>query len=207
MRFLPKEEKFSDQFEALADKIQEGGELFLDLMINYRNVAEKVSRLKDIEHEADTITHGVFQKLHRTFITPLDREDIYALANRMDSIMDMIEASAMRMKLYRIKEPLPECRELALVLNESVALVRKVVYAMRHYKKDSKAILDMCVEINSLENEGDQLLRKSMVCLFERERNPIELIKWKEIFERIEEATDICEDVSNVIEGIILKHA
>jgi len=207
MRFIPKEEKFSDQFEALADKIQEGGELFLDLMNHYRNVEEKVSKLKDMEHEADTITHGIYQKLHKTFITPLDREDIYALANGMDSIMDMIESSAMRMQLYRIREPLPECRDLALVLNRSVALVKKVVCAMRYYKKNATSILDMCVEINSLENEGDQLLRQSMVRLFEKEQDPIELIKWKEIFERIEEATDICEDVSNVIEGIILKHA
>lgn len=207
MRFIPKDEKFSDQFEALADKIQEGGELFMDLMNNYRDVEKKVSRLKAIEHEADNITHGIYQKLHRTFITPLDREDIYALANRMDSIIDMIESSAMRMHLYRVREPLPECMDLALVLNKSVALVKKTIYAMRYYKKDAKAILDMCVEINSLENEGDQILRQSMVCLFEKEEDPIELVKWKEIFERIEEATDICEDVSNVIEGIILKHA
>lgn len=207
MRLIPKEEKFTDQFEALADKIQEGGDLFLDMMNNYRGMEEKVSRLKAIEHEADTITHGIYQKLHRTFITPLDREDIYALANRMDSIMDMIEASALRMQLYRIREPLPECRALADVLARAVTIVKKTIYAMKYYKKDSKAILDMCVEINSLENEGDQLLRQSMACLFEREEDPIELIKWKEIFERIEEATDICEDVSNVIEGIILKHA
>ena len=138
---------------------------------------------------------------------PLDREDIYALANGMDSILDMIEASALRLQLYGIREPLPQCKELALVLNRAVALVKKAIYAMRYYKKDFNAILDLCVEINSLENEGDQLLRQSMVCLFEREKDPIELIKWKEIFERIEEATDICEDVSNVIEGIILKHA
>lgn len=207
MRFLPKEEAFSEQFEALADKIYEGGEIFLDMMKDYLNMEEKVSKLKAIEHEADTITHSIYQKLHKTFITPLDREDIYALANRMDSIMDMIESSATRMHLYRIRAPLPECRELVLVLYKSIALVRKIVFAMRHYKKDSKAVLDMCVEINSLENEGDQLLRQSMARLFEREEDPIELIKWKEIFERIEEATDICEDVSNVIEGIILKHA
>jgi len=207
VRLIPKEEKFADQFEDLADKIQEGGALFLDLMNNYRDVEEKVARLKAIEHEADTITHGIYQKLHRTFITPLDREDIYDLANKMDSIMDMIEASALRMQLYGIREPLPECRALADVLAKSVAIVKKAVCAMRYYKKDSRTILDMCVEINSLENEGDQLLRQSMACLFEREDDPIELIKWKEIFERIEEATDICEDVSNVIEGIILKHA
>jgi predicted phosphate transport protein (TIGR00153 family) len=206
VKFRSKEETFSDQFEELAEKIQEGADLFLEIIDRYEQSVDKVSKLKDIEHEADSITHRIYQKLHKTFITPLDREDIYALANKMDGIVDMIEASAVRMHLYRIKKPVPEIRELALTLRKAVGLVKKIIYDMRQRRTKLKIIMDTCIEIKNLENEGDTVLRQSMVRLFEREDDVIELIKWKEIFERIEEATDICEDVSNIIEGILLKH-
>jgi uncharacterized protein len=205
MRFIPREEKFFDRFEELADKIEEGGKLFLNILENYDHSEERVARLKEIEHEADNITHAIYQKMHRTFLTPFDREDIYALANKLDSILDMIEASAIRMNLYKIKVPAPELKEQARILNQSIAIIKKIVHALRSMK-NSKMILDACVEINTLENEGDNVLREAMVRLFEREQDTKELIKWKEIFERIEEATDICEDVSNIVEGIVLKH-
>lgn len=205
MRLIPREEKFFDRFEELADKIEEGGKLFLNILENYEHSEGRLARLKEIEHEADNITHEIYQKMHRTFLTPFDREDIYALANKLDSILDMIEASAIRMSLYKIKVPAPELKEQARILNKSIAIIKKIVHALRN-KKNSKMILDACVEINTLENEGDSVLREAMVRLFEREQDAKELIKWKEIFERIEEATDICEDVSNIVEGIVLKH-
>jgi len=206
VRFMPEEVKFSDYFEELAEKIQEGGLIFMEILDDYGHSKEKVLKLREIEREADTISRGIYEKLHKTFITPMDREDIYALTNKMDGILDLIESSAARMNLYKIKETVPEIKELALILNQSLALVTKVIYAMRQRRKNVKMILEACIEINTLENEGDHILRRSMVRLFEREKNAVELIKWKDIFERVEEATDICEDVSNIIEGMILKY-
>jgi uncharacterized protein len=206
MRFIPKEEKFYDLFEELINKIEEGGKVFLCMVETYEYPLPKITKLKELEHEADVITHRTYEKMHKSFLTPLDREDIYALVNKMDSILDMIEASAARMSLYKVKKPTKVIIDQAKILNEAISKVKLIVYAMRDMK-NSKMIIDACVEINTLENEGDIVLRTAMVDLFENEKDAIELIKWKEIFERIEEALDVCEDVSNIIEGIVLKHA
>jgi len=206
MRFIPKEEKFYDLFEELINKIEEGGKIFLCMVETYEYPLPKITKLKELEHEADVITHRTYEKMHKSFLTPLDREDIYALVNKMDSILDMIEASAARMSLYKVKKPTKVIIDQAKILNEAISKVKLIVYAMRDMK-NSKMIIDACVEINTLENEGDIVLRTAMVDLFEHEKDAIELIKWKEIFERIEEALDVCEDVSNIIEGIVLKHA
>ena len=205
MRFIPREEKFYDLFEELADKIDEGGKLFLDMLLNYDSFETRLVKLKEIEHEADDITHRTYEKMHTTFLTPIDREDIYALVNKMDSILDMTEAAAVRMSLYKIKAPKEELFQQARILNEATAKVKMIVCGLRDMK-NAKMILDACVEINTLENAGDQILRATMARLFEHETDPFELIKWKEIFERFEEALDICEDVSNIVEGIVLKN-
>jgi predicted phosphate transport protein (TIGR00153 family) len=206
MRMIPKEEKFFDLFDELANKIEEGGELFLDMVEHYEYSEPKIVKLKELENEADVITHKTYEKMHKTFLTPIDREDIYHLVNKMDSILDMIEASAARMSLYRVKIPAKEIIEQAKILNKSIKKVKYIVHAMRNMK-NAKMIIDSCVEINTLENEGDIIMRMTMTRLFEQEKDPIELIKWKEIFERIEEAIDVCEDVANIVEGIVLKHA
>jgi hypothetical protein len=172
----------------------------------YEYPLPKITKLKELEHEADVITHRTYEKMHKTFLTPLDREDIYDLVNKMDSILDMIEAAAARMHLYKVKKPTKVIIDQAKILNEAIRKVKLIVCGMRDMK-NSKMIIDACVEINTLENEGDIVLRSAMVDLFENEKDAIELIKWKEIFERIEEAIDVCEDVSNIVEGIVLKHA
>jgi predicted phosphate transport protein (TIGR00153 family) len=205
MRFIPREEKFYDLFEELADKIDEGGKLFLDMLLNYDSFETRLVKLKEIEHEADDITHRTYEKMHTTFLTPIDREDIHALVNKMDSILDMTEAAAVRMSLYKIKAPKEELFQQARILNEATAKVKLIVCGLRDMK-NAKMILDACVEINTLENAGDQILRATMARLFEHETDPFELIKWKEIFERFEDALDICEDVSNIVEGIVLKN-
>ena len=205
MRFIPREEKFYDLFEELADKIEEGGKLFLDMLLNYDTFEQRLTKLKEIEHEADIITHRTYEKMHTTFLTPIDREDIYALVNKMDSILDMTEASAIRMSLYKIKAPKEELIQQAKILNEATAKVKMIIRGLRDMK-NPKVILNACVEINTLENAGDQILRSVMAKLFEYEKDPFELIKWKEIFERFEEAMDVCEDVSNIVEGIVLKN-
>ncbi len=205
MRFIPKEEKFFDLFEELADKIEEGIKFFLEMVEKYDYSDERVARLKEIEHEADIITHTTYAKMHTTFLTPLDREDIYELVNKMDSVLDMIEASAMRINLYKVKTPSEAIIELALILDKAVNKIKIIVHGMRDMKNAGR-ILDACVEINTLENEGDVILRKTIAQLFENEKDVFELIKWKEIYERLEEAIDVCEDVSNIAEGIVLKH-
>ena len=206
MRLFPKEIKFFDYFEELADKIEEGSRFFLAMTENHDYSEAKIVKLKELEHEADVITHRTYEKMHTTFLTPLDREDIYALVNKMDSIMDMIEATAVRIYLYKVKKPDDEIIKQARILDQAVVKVKFVIHAMRDMK-NAKNILDACVEINTLENAGDVALRTIMADLFVKEKDAIELIKWKEIFERIEEALDVCEDVSNIVEGIVLKHA
>ena len=206
MRLFPKEENFFDYFEELANKIEEGGRLFLEMTENHDYSEAKIAKLKEIEHEADVITHRTYEKMHKTFLTPIDREDIYALVNKMDSIMDMIEATAVRIYLYKVKKPDDEIIKQAKILNEAITKIKSIVHAMRNMK-NSKMILEGCVEINTLENAGDVVLRTIIADLFVKEKDAIELMKWKEIFERIEEAIDVCEDVSNIVEGIVLKHA
>ncbi|MCX5846145.1 MAG: DUF47 family protein [Deltaproteobacteria bacterium] len=206
MRFFPKEEKFFDLFEELINKIEEGGKMFLEMVETYEYPPQKIAKLKELEHEADVITHRTYEKMHKTFLTPLDREDIYALVNKMDSIMDMTEAAAARMHLYKVKKPTKVIIDQSKILILAIEKVKLIVHAMRDMK-NSKMIMEACVEINTLENEGDIVLRSAMVDLFEHEKDAVELIKWKEIFERIEEAIDVCEDVSNIVEGIVLKHA
>ena len=205
MRLIPREEKFFDLFDELAKKIDEGARLFLDMLTHYDSFQTRLVKLKELEHEADVITHRTYEKMHKTFLTPLDREDIYALVNKMDSILDMTEATAIRMSIYKVKRTYPELLEQAKLLNEATARVIKIVQGLRDMK-NAPMILEACVEINTLENAGDVILRTSMANLFERETDPFELIKWKEIFERFEETLDICEDVSNIVEGIVLKN-
>ena len=206
MRLFPREENFFEFFEELADKIAEGGQLFLE-MTQKKDYSETiVTKLKQIEHEADGITHKTYEKMHKTFLTPIDREDIYALVNKMDSIMDVIEATAIRIHMYKVKKPDDEIIKQAEILFQAIKKMKEIVHGLRNMK-NSQMILDGCVEIHTLENAGDVVLRTIITDLFMKEKDAIELIKWKEIFERIEEAIDVCESVSNIVEGIVLKHA
>ena len=206
MRLFPKQENFFDYFEELANKIEEGGRLFLEMTETHDYSESKVAKLKEVEHEADIITHRTYEKMHTTFLTPIDREDIYALVNKMDSIMDVIEATAVRIHLYKVKKIDDQIIKQAKILNEAIVKVKEIIHAMRNMK-NSKMILDGCVEINTLENAGDVVLRTIMANLFENEKDAIELVKWKDIFQLLEEGIDVCEDVSNIVEGIVLKHA
>jgi uncharacterized protein len=205
MRFFPKEEKFFDFFEELAGRIAAGGALFLELVEGGAYDAAKIDRIKEIETEADIITHRTCAKMHSTFLTPLDREDIYSLINKMDSILDMTEAAASRLLLYNVKVPAPALIEQARVLNQSIGKVQTIIHALRDMK-NAPLILKTCIEIHTLENAGDVIQRTAMAQLFDHEPDVKELIKWKEIHERIEESIDTCEDVSNIVEGIVLKN-
>jgi predicted phosphate transport protein (TIGR00153 family) len=206
MRLFPKEENFFEYFEELANKIEEGGQFFLEMTKNRDYTEAKVARLKELEHEADVITHRTYERMHKTFLTPLDREDIYALVNKMDDILDHIEGVAVRLHMYKVKRPYDEIIKQAEILSLAVRKIKDVVHGLRNMK-NSQMILDGCVEIHTLENAGDVLLRTIITNLFIHEQDAIELLKWKEIFERLEQAIDVCESVSNIVGGIVLKHA
>jgi predicted phosphate transport protein (TIGR00153 family) len=204
MRLFPKEEKFFDYFDELAGKIEEGSDLFLEMAHANDFSDVKVARLKEIEHEADSITHKTHERMHKTFLMPLDREDIYALVNTMDSIIDYIESTALLINLYKIKITSDGIIKQAQILNETTKKGTFIINALRD-KKKSEEVLAGCVKIHSLENAGDIVLRTTIANLFENEKDAIELVKLKDIIEHLEEALDACEKVTNVVEGIILK--
>ena len=204
-RFLPKETSFFDFFEQHAALAVEGSKEFLSLASTGANVAAKAKRIKEIEHETDVVTHRCVEALHRTFITPIERDDIYRLISRMDDIVDFIEAASERIALYDMKEMTPEVRDLADVLVRAVQQIVVAVKGLRNMKH-AEPVLQACVDVNRLENEGDTILRNALARLFKEEKDPFTVIKWKEIYETLETATDRCEDVANIIEGVVLEH-
>lgn len=205
-RLMPRQVIFFDYFDQMADKILEGCKALLDLVQDCTNAVEKARRIKTIEHEGDLITHECINELHRTFITPIDRDSIHTLITRMDDILDLVESVSDRVGLYEVTACNDEALQLARVLLLGVEQVGKAVRGLRNMK-NAKSILIDCVEINRLENEADTLLRVAVGKLFRTETDPITLMKWKELYEGIEEATDRCEDVANLVEGIVLEHA
>ncbi len=179
-------------------------EAFADLLENYEDVPKKVARITELEHYGDAITHQIMRQLHRSFLTPIDREDIALLAERLDSVMDFIEDAANSMLLYRIEKPTKRARELAVIL---VAVSKELGAALPLLRRHSKMkeILNHCVEINRLENEADAVTRLGLAELFEG-ASLAEVIKWREIYEHMENAVDRGEDVANVLEGVVLKN-
>ena len=206
MGLFPKDTNFYDLFERGASKVHEGVEALGDLVKDFSNVPLKAKRVKDIEHEADLITHETIEKLNKTFVTPLDREDIHGLISSLDNILDHVEAAADKFSLYRILEVQPDAVLLADILIHSVKEVQLTIGKMRNMK-DADLVLKHCIEINRLENEGDFVYRTAIAKLFEHGGDPLNVIKWKEIYESIENAIDSCEDVANVIEGVTLKNS
>jgi predicted phosphate transport protein (TIGR00153 family) len=205
-RLLPRETSFFDFFEKHAALTIRGAEALRDLMAEAANPAAKAKVVKEIEHEADVVTHACVEALHKTFITPIERDAIHMLISRMDDIMDYIEAAADRVALYNLNEMTVEAKALADVLVRATEHVAEAVRGLRDMK-NSRAILARCVEVNRLENEGDTILRNAVAKLFREEKDPIMVIKWKEVYEDLENATDRCEDVANIIEGVVLENA
>lgn len=205
-RFLPRETSFFDFFEQHAALTIEGTKEFLSLVTTGANINAKCRRISDIEHETDTITHRCVEALHKTFITPIDRDSIHRLITRMDDVMDFVEAAAERVELYELTVMTADVRDLSDALHRAAVQVEAAVRGLRDLK-DPNATLKLCIDINRLENEADAILRRSVARLFKEEKDPIMVIKWKEVYENLESATDRCEDVANIIEGVILEHA
>jgi predicted phosphate transport protein (TIGR00153 family) len=167
---------------------------------------ELQKQIKDLEHQGDKITHEVVVALHETWITPLDREDIHGLITRLDDVLDYLDAAADRFNLYEIAEPRPEAVELAKVLAASCVQIGKAIELLKSIK-DAKPLLDICVAINKHEHEADQIYRRGLMRLFKEHADPLLVMKWRDVLEAIETATDRAEDVANIIEGIVLEHA
>lgn len=201
---IPREVKFFDYFEQQSRYILKAAALLHELVHDFRDARAKAHAIKEVEHEGDQVTHEIVRKLNTTFITPLDREDIHALATALDDVLDYIEAAAERLVVYRIKEPTSACHAMADVIVRTVEAMDKAIRCLRTM---DPRFHEHAVEVNRLENSADNLLRDSLAAMFDEQGDPIEVIKWKEIYETMEIVTDRCEDVANVIEGIILKMA
>jgi predicted phosphate transport protein (TIGR00153 family) len=204
IKLFPREENFLPQFVRAAEVILEAARALDQLAADFTDVSLKVARIKHLEHEGDQIAHQTFALLSRTWITPIDREDIHALVKALDDVLDFLDAAANRFVLYKIATPRPGLKQATELLVQSADAIRRAVGLLGDLK-NSSAILEICVEINRLENEADSLNRISIGALFDTEKDPITLLKWKEIYEVLEEATDRCEDVANVFEQIVLK--
>jgi uncharacterized protein len=203
---IPKEFGFFDVFDKHAATCVEGGQIFVEMLEHYGDAPAKARRLKDAEHRADEITHHTMEMLHKTFVTPIDRDQIHALISRMDDVMDLIDGAARRMLLYGVSEIPPELLELAKILHHSTLELQKAVKNLRNLK-NAKEILKSCIEINKLENDGDAVRDAAIAKLFKDEKNAVQVLVWKEIYEGVETAIDRCEDVANVIEGVVLENA
>ena len=202
--FLPKNEDFVNLFDQASANIVKAVYLFRELVGDLSALRSNVEKLKELEHEGDRITHQTLARLNSTFITPFDREDIYALATRLDDIIDATDGAAQRMVVYRITEVPSRVLSLTDLLVESVKEVQKAVAAMHDRKKHADA-LTSCVEVNRLENEADVIHREALGDLFNNSHDAIVVLKLKELYELLEGATDRCEDVANVVESIIIK--
>jgi hypothetical protein len=201
---IPKDEKFFVMFKEMTVTIIEGAQLLKDMMDHFENPALSQKMIKDVEHKADQLTHDIIKKLNKSFVTPLDREDIYALSAALDDILDLIDASAQRIVMYNVENTTPEAKELAFLILKSSQTIDKAVALLggKH-----EPIAEYCVEVNALENEADRVCREAISRLFDEERDPIQLIKWKEIYETLERATDKCEDAANILESVVVKNA
>jgi predicted phosphate transport protein (TIGR00153 family) len=206
LKFLiPKELGFFDLFDQMASCAVEGSSVFLEMLDHYGDLPAKVRRLRDIEHQADEISHRAIEMLHKTFVTPMDRDQIHTLVSRLDDVIDLTDGAGRRLVMYDVKEPTPELKELALVLHHATLEIQKAVSSLRNLK-NAEAIKKCCIEINKLENDGDALRDAVVAKLFKEEKNAVQVLRWKEIYEDVETAIDRCEDVADVIEGVVLEN-
>ena len=204
---MPRNDRFFDLFELSAQNMVRAADCLKGIIYNWDNLEEKVDDLTKVENQGDTITHQIMFQLNRSLITPFDREDISELAHSLDDVTDLIHAAADTMLLYKVKMPGQRVKELADIIVQITTEVEKAMPRMRRHNENLEEILSSCVEINRLENVADRIYRSALKELFEDNTDIADIIKWREIFEHMEGATDMCEDVANVMESVALKHA
>jgi len=202
-RLIPREEKFYDDFIQMADQVKIAALLLVEMFAGERPLWVKAQEIKEIEHKCDFLTHEIIQRLNKTFVTPIDREDIHSLATRIDDVMDAIDMASGLVPLYKINDVRFGARELAKLIIDQLASLRLALVALER----RSGVLDQTVEINRIENEADRVYKDALGRLFDEERDPIQVIKWKEILGLLEQATDRCEDVANLLENVVVKHS
>jgi predicted phosphate transport protein (TIGR00153 family) len=200
---VPKEERFFTDFSTLTVHIRSGSRMLKEMLAGPTPDISQVARIKEVEHDCDKCVRDIIDRLNRTFVTPLDREDIHALASRLDDVMDAIDAAASVTKLYKIQEVRSGARRLADIICDSMDRLTEAIAAL----DKRNGVLELSARVRQLENEADRVHQDAIVELFDQEKDPIAVIKWKEIFDFLEAATDRCEDVANLLEGVIVKHA
>lgn len=205
MKLFPKQIDFFELFDKAALNVTRGASLLVSLMENFDNVAARAKEIYEVEQEGDMLTHDIMKKLHKTFITPIDREDLYALASRLDDVIDLIWSAVDRMTVFKIKETTKEAISMSKDLLTTTEVINRAIGKLK--EKNYAHVQELCIEINRLENKIDRVFRDALGKLFDEIKDPILVIKWKEIYELLEDASDRCEDVANILEAIVLKHA
>jgi len=206
LSLIPRERKFFALFEQGTQNAVKIAQQLKDLVYIWENVKERVGVINDLEHQGDAITHQIFEQLHRTIITPFDREDIALLAHSLDDVIDFIHAAADAMLLYKVERPTHRAKEMVDIVVEAVGEVERAVSEI-HDRIGRKQLLNRCVEINRLENMGDSVFRSAMAELFDDSADFAGLIKWREIYKHMESVIDRCEDIANILEGVAIKYA
>jgi predicted phosphate transport protein (TIGR00153 family) len=203
---IPRDRKFFALFEQSAKNAVKIAQQLKDMVYIWENVKERVGIINDLEHQGDAITHQIFEQLHRSVITPFDREDIALLAHSLDDVSDFVHEAADAMLLYKVARPTGRAKELVDVVVQAVAEVEKAVSEI-HDRVGRKHLIERCVEINRLENIGDSVFRSAMAELFDDSTDFAGLIKWREIYTHMENVIDRCEDIANILEGVAIKYA
>ena len=205
MAFFPKKIDFFEIFDKAVDNLAKATDTLVDLFTNFQDVEKKVKAIYEFEQEGDLLTHDIMKELNKTFLTPIDREDIHELAARIDDVLDLIWSSVDRLLVYRIDAPTPEAISIAVDLQTTAGILKKAIRELR--TKAYSHVQDLCIEINLLENRIDRKSRDALGNLLNNESDPVHIIKWIDIYQLLEDAADRCEDVANILEGIVLKHA
>lgn len=205
-RITSKEEKFFDLFVETTESICEAAEKLEELMTNYVDINAKIAAIEEIEHKGDHQVHNIFEQLNKSFITPIDREDIHLVAKELDNITDAIESTAHRFRMLNVKVVREEAKKLSKLIVECTKELREVMVELKDMKRNNK-LQNRIIEVNRIEDDGDNIFRNAITELFVSEKDAVEVIKWKEIYEYLENTLDACEDVANITEGIIMKHS
>jgi predicted phosphate transport protein (TIGR00153 family) len=203
-RLLPRDEKYFDLFNRVSSYLSEGALILQQLFNDFENHRKYVEQIKKIEHTCDDLTHEIIRRLNQTFITPMDREDIHALASELDDVMDYIEYVGKRIVLFHIENSTPHAQRLTDVVVRMTSTLERAVSAL---ERDTAKVLRECTEMHVLEREGDERHHEAVEELFNEEKDPIKLLKWKELYEALELTIDKCQDAANTLEGIVLKNA
>lgn len=203
MPWLPKDEKFFDLFEALAARLSRSAELLQELFARPEEMGRIVSSIKEVEHEADELTRSVIARIDKSFVTPLDREDIHMLTSRLDEVIDLVDGTARRAMMFHLAESREPARRLAAIIVKASALIRSGVAEIRR----PRSVAEVASQLKSLEEEGDAVYQAAIADLFRGSPDPLEVLKWKEVYDKLEDTLDQCEDVANVLESISIKNS